>query len=118
MVLQKKKLRPFFDGRSYTTKDVKMSRGQSKATKEALARIRVIYTEIDKYLKKLPPTARMTIGDLAQEFATRFQLRVNDVKPLISFYFHVKYDIGDTDVFLTRGRMGGIQKRKVPQVNP
>lgn len=95
-----------------------MSRGQSKATKEALARIRVIYTEIDKYLNKLPPTARMTIGDLAIEFANRFQLRVNDVKPLISFYFHVKYDIGETDVFITRGRTGGIQKRKPAPVNP
>ncbi len=78
----------------------------------------MIYTEIDKYLQKLPPTARMTIGGLAEEFASRFQLRVNDVKPLISFYFHVKYDIGDTDVFLTRGRMGGIQKRKTVPVNP
>lgn len=98
-----------------------MSRGQSKATKEALARIRVIYTEIDKYLKKLPPTARMTMGDLAEEFANRFHLRANDVRPLISFYFHVKYDIGDNDFFLTRGRSGGIRVRKprpIPGVNP
>lgn len=75
-------------------------------------RIKMIYTELDKYLKKLPPTARMTIGDLAVEFANRFQLRVNDVKPLISFYFHVKYDVGDDDIMLTRGRSGGI--RRVP----
>lgn len=99
-------------------KGAMMSRGQSKATKEALARIRVIYTEIDKYLNKLPPSARMTMGDLAEEFANRFQLRVNDVRSLISFYFHVKYDIGETDIFITRGRSGGIQKRKQVQVNP
>lgn len=90
-----------------------MSRAQSKATKEALSRIRTIYTEIDKYLKRLPPTARMTIGDLAEDFSKRFKLRVNDVKPLISFYFHVKYDINDNDVWLRRGRTGGIQKAPV-----
>lgn len=84
---------------------------QSKTTKEALARIRTIYSEIDRYLKKLPPNARITIGDLSEEFSTRFKLRINDVKPLISFYFHTKYDIGDNDVFVTRGRTGGIQKR-------
>ncbi len=60
----------------------------------------------------------MTIGDLAEEFAARFQLRANDVKPLISFYFHVKYDIGDTDVMITRGRMGGIRARPNPASNP
>ncbi len=99
-------------------KDAKMSQAQSKATKEALARIRTIYSEIDKYLKKLPPTARMTIGDLAEEFANRFQLRVNDVKPLISFYFHVKYEIGEDDFMITRGRMGGIRVRPTVTSNP
>lgn len=83
---------------------------QSKTTKEALARIKLIYTELDKYLKKLPPVARMTVGDLAEEFSTRFKLRVNDVKPLISFYFHTNYDIGDDTIMLRRGRTGGIQK--------
>lgn len=87
-----------------------MSRAQSKTTKEAMTRIRLIYRELDKYLKRLPPTARMTISDLAEEFANRFQLRVNDVKPLISFYFHTSYSIGEDVFILRRGRTGGIQR--------
>lgn len=78
-----------------------------------MSRIRTIYTELDKYIKKLPPNARLTVGDLAEEFAARFKLRVNDAKPLISFYFHTNYDIGDDTIMLRRGRTGGIQK--IPQ---
>jgi hypothetical protein len=89
---------------------------QSKATKEALARIRTIYSEIDKYLKKLPPNARLTITDLATEFSTRLRIHEKDVKNLITFYFHTKYDINDTDVIVRRGRTGGIQK--APNTNP
>jgi hypothetical protein len=91
-----------------------MSARQSKGTKEALARIRMIYTELDRYLKKLPAPARMTMGDLAHEFATRFNLHEPHVKTLISFYFRTKYDIGDTDFILTRGYGGGIRKAPRP----
>jgi len=87
-----------------------MSAKQSPAVKESLARIHLVYSELDKYLRKLPPNARLTMGDLAEEFAARFKLHAPDVRALISFYFHVKYEIGDNDTVVTRGRMGGIRK--------
>lgn len=82
---------------------------QSNGTKEVLTRVRLICTELDSMLKKLPPVARVTIGDLALDMSKRFNIHQPDVKAIISFYFHTKYEIGDEDFMLRRGRTGGIQ---------
>jgi len=90
-----------------------MTYQEKEARKTARDKARLIINEIANVIKTLPVqepnnwkySKSLTIGVLAQVLANKFQISQSQARGIVSFYVSTR-----SDLYVTKGRKGGIQK--------
>ena len=86
---------------------------EKEARKKSRNKTTLIINEIAEFIRKLPfpesdkwvYKSSMTIGQLAKHLSQKFQISVSNARGIVSFYVSSREDL-----FVTKGRHGGIQK--------
>jgi len=90
-----------------------MTYQEKQARRSARVQTTLILNEVADLIKKLPVqdpnnwkvANSMTIRDLARILASKFQMSEGRARGIVSFYVSTR-----SDLYVTKGRKGGIQK--------